>query len=437
MQNTNFLLKVKVLIRKHAAVPLLLMVFAIFLSTGIYIYTAKDDAAFQVNHIEGDPSVLNHIQISGQLIDGYHKTSFQWQGSATAAQTAINEKVETPGLYRYFMGGMKKIDDLDFSVSGTPFNRDYIITLREMKNNRTIRYEVAEATVPTRVYSMNTVYTNPLEYGIALIGDDVYWTLVATKQYGGSNGIYKLAFKSTSSYSEKSPESSVIMTFPLKDEGADDSTGIDVLGLEAVGDKLVLLLVQNNELHIQAYNTYGKRLGEAVMPDFQLVGQNTEENKPRYFEGYEAFVHAEENQIILSFNNSPSTDKTFITIDLTQAADIVDITRLTAESKGIREDTNYGYGVRDAFYNEGTLYYLTSVREVEDDSVNYIDARLPKRLVIHAYQQKKLVYKGELLTDINDDRIKWKNFNQSNYSIDEREYRNFDKLLIRKAQPKA
>lgn len=437
MQNSPILLKIITCIRKHSALPLLLIALGIFLGTGIYIYAAKDGASFQVNHIEGDPSVLNQVHIRGQLIDGYHKTSFEWQGSSTAAHTAINKNVEFPRLYRYFMGGMKKIDDLEFSVSGKPFQQDYLFTLREIKKNKMTRYEVAEVTVPTRVYSTDTVYTNPLEYGIALIGDDVYWTLVSTKQYGGTNGIYKLAFQSPSNYSGSYPESNAIMSFPLKEEGANDSAGVDVLGLEAVGDKLVLLLVQNNELHIQAYNTYGKRLGEAAMPDFQLVGQNTEEKKPRYYEGYEAFVHPEENQIILSFNNSSSKTNTFITVDLTQAADIVDVTKLSIESEGIREDANYGNGVRDALYYNRTLYYLTSIREVEDDSVNYIEPRMPKRLVIHAYQQERLVYKGELISDINDDLIKWKNFNQLNYSIDEREYRNFDKLLIRKAQPKA
>jgi len=436
MQNMPMLLKIKTCIQKHSALPLLFIAIAIFLGTGIYIYTAKEGATFQVNHIEGDPSILNHVHISGQLIDGYHKTSFEWQGSAAAAHTTINKKVQMPALYSYFRMGMKKMNDLEFSVSGTPFSREYIITLREKNNNKMTRYEVAEVTVPTRLYSMDTVYTNPLEYGITLIGDDVYWTLVTTKQYGGSNGIYKLAFKSTSYYSGSYPESSAITTFPLKEEGADDSAGVDVLGMEAVGDKLVLLLVKNNELHIQAYNIYGKRLGEAVMPDFQLVGQNTEGKKQRYYEGYEAFVHAEENQIILSFNSSPSTDKTFITVDFSQTAEIVDVTRLTVDSEGIREDTDYGYGVRDALYYDGTLYYVTSLREIEDESLSYIEPRLPKRLVIHAYQRERLVYKGELNTDINDDSIKWKNFNQSGYSIDFREYRNFDKLLIRKAQPK-
>lgn len=434
--NRNFTFKQMLFsVKRHAALPCLVAALTLIITIGASIIAGKNNVYMQVEHITGDSSVLNGIQISGKIIDGYHKTSFSWEGSKVTNKTTIHPSVEMVTFYRYINGDIKqRIQDLAFSVSGSPYQREFLITKEKLKGYKNLQRDEALVDIPIRADSYDSTFANPLEYGVATIGDDVFFTLATSKLYTGSNGIYKLGFKSTMPYMQDYPESEQLVSFDLKPQGAALEKGINVLGLEAVNDKLILILEQNNELHLRVFNAYGKQLGKTIVPHFNLMDPNdASSSEHKYNQLYEAFRNKEEQQLILAFSSDHSiASKTYITLDLSQGATIVDKTTFSNTTEKMQEDYALYTGKRHAAFIKGKLYYVAEIKEIIAPEMRHIDQRQISHLLVYVYEKNKLVYEGELMTNINDDRIMWKNFNQSSFSIDEREHRSFQSLNLRR-----
>jgi hypothetical protein len=86
-------------------------------------------------------------------------------------------------------------------------------------------------------------------------------------------------------------------------------------------------------------------------------------------------------------------------------------------------------------YKNGKLYmvYKRLTPEGKTENEKLFEPALPQELLIQVYEQSKLMYEGELVTDLNNDSIEAVNLNGA-YSYDPSEHRTFDHIVIQSAQ---
>jgi len=422
-------------LKRHAALPLAVAAAVLITLVIVDVRSAKGQGTYMAEHLQGDSSVLEDVTVSGAIVDGNHKTSFAWRGSEVSIDTEVYPYARNEWRYRYGYGFYKRIGDYYYSASGNIWGQEYSVTRQENRANRMVNYEHAAASIPVRpiVYKENAAdYTNKPDYGLAAIGEEVFFTVVTTKGYKGTNGIYKLAFDPTSPYipPDERQQSSPIMTFSLDANEDEHTGGIEVLGLESVGGKLALILVKEGALVIEGYSTSGERLGEAKVEPFSLSGRDQSgTNRVNHYESYEAYSNDESGMLSLSFLSNQSA-RTIVSLDFTENVRLADVTVASIEDDKIKEESEYGYNVRFITFKNGRLYYASVVRESEETEQANIYGIHPIKFMLHVYESGELVYKGELHTDINDDLIRVKNYFDQSFSYDPIEYRNIYDVRI-------
>jgi len=433
MGENTAIIKIVAAIKRHAAIPLLVICLLLLLFTLTGLYGAKDKATFKAEHQWGDPAVLDDVTISGQLLDGYHNASFAWKGSDVFVKTRLNAIAEQPNFYRYSHGGEKKIGNFRYMVYNYEYSYKlgYEVTEREFSGNKQVSNNRAIAVIPLEFSAIDksqSPYMNSNEYGIAKIEDDVFFTVTTTRAYHGQNGIYKLSF--SDDYSNDKPVSEPITTFSLDLNKDEQSMGIEVLGLEAVGDKLALILVKEGKLVVEGYNLDGSLIGSASVEPFALNGWgHSTPSAESVSERYEAFANKGEQTLTLSFRRDALQRKA-VTFSFAQSVELTDVTDMTIGSDLFIEDRILG--LQYMTYKSGKMYVVSSLQELEEESHRdtFYATIAPRRLLVQVYEKGKLVYKGELITDINDDLIRLKNINASSIGYSTIDNRNFYEFHI-------
>lgn len=424
--------------KRHIALPLALLAAVFIVFTLAQVIGAKEQGTYKIVDEYGDRAVLEDVAIRGSIVDANHRTDFTWQGAEVNTETTIYPHAQHEWRYRYAPGFYERIGDHYYAVHLGMWIQDYSISRHTFRGNKQLEQETATLTVPVAQIEVrddnSAEYTNTLAFGLAGAGEDTFFTAVTTDGYKGTNGIYKLVYNDSSQYvdpSERQP-SLPIMTFSL-DANADDnsSTSIAVLGLEAVGDKLALILLKNDALVIEGYSTDGQWLGEAVVSPFALVGnEHTEaENSPKHYEQYEAYSNAESNSLSLSFRSNQG-QRTVVSLDFSEEIKLADVTTISTDSSSLREDYDYEHGARFITFKNGRLYYAGAFREVDEDGANYLNAMSPLKFLVHVYEHGEQIYRGELVTDVNDDLIRMQNRSLHDFSYDVLQYRSFFEVRI-------
>ena len=110
-----------------------------------------------------------------------------------------------------------------------------------------------------------------------------------------------------------------------------------------------------------------------------------------------------------------------LSFDFSNGIELVDWSNLSFEGN---EENNYG-GVSLLGYRNGRVIAVRSYREPESEQDRGVfDILRPQHLYLYVFEHAKLIYKGELATDKNDDRIRA--FNRvGGYDYSPTEHRNF------------
>ncbi len=425
-------------LRKHAAIPVLIAALALIVAMAFHFYRMKEDGTFALKDLSGDRNVLEGVVIRGQLGDGYHRTSWRLDEGRLETTTDLFDQPIWPDTYRYIPGGNKRIGDMEFRVGG---NREFdIMSYRRPPGEPFFYMPVGTAYVtPPIQYGQSgngnaVTYANPLEYGIASIGDKVYFTVPVTYDSIGTSGIYELNFfdwfNILTVHKDDYPARKLV-DIPLEANASEQSPGIDVLGLEAAGDKLILISVENHQLKLRSYDrASGKLLGEATVPDFNLPNRpGTPSGAEAYVESYEAFVDEKQQALNLSFRGSSVKQRYLLSFDLSKG---VELTGTLKASFSDGEEDAY-QGIYAASYRNGKFYIIRTFRDsrkVADDP-SY-DVFLPRRCYLYVFERSELVYKGEIATDMNDDSVEALNqLPQANgTTYDQMDYRQFSNITI-------
>jgi len=374
---------------------------------------------------------MDGITISGTIIDANHKTSFTWQDAQVESETEVYSNRQKDKVYRYFRGLFRPINDYYYYVYNFP-DRGFFIERGTLTdgNWKTLDTVVLDIPVKRLVQENNNVWEFSIEntYGLTEAEGDVYFTLTSPPKYKGMNGIYRLNFD------QWEQETEPIMTFNLNNTSVEEETGTAVLGLESVNDILALILVKDNALVIEGYQTNGAKLGEIVLSPFIFEHINAEfadeDTLARYEVRYEAYSQEETGVLSLSFNSDQS-HRTIVTLQRSEdELKLIDITEITKEDDLLREHGDNEHGERFITYKDGRLYYVGVFHEYIDKEGYALDNMSPIRLLIRVYEQGNIVYTDELLTDVNDDLLRVNQYDLSHYNYDRAEYRNFYNLYI-------
>ncbi|WP_040951320.1 hypothetical protein [Gorillibacterium massiliense] len=431
-------------ISRHAAIPTLVLAVIAIGGIGGAVYGQKDQSSFYIKDIAGDRQALKEVVISGELKDGFHSNRFSISNGQVLVETDVYEQPEQPDLYRYSRGGFKRIGNREYEVHGLG---TFSIMAREKTPGG--RYVGSTSAVhPALVFppgqSENSAsISNVLEYGLAASGDNIYFTAPVTWDYGGRTAIYEWNQKDFTATGDPAdlPPARTVAEWDLTPAEEDSVKAMDVLGLEAVGDKLVVVTIQNGELLLRAYDRKtGNFAGEDRVPGIDIGHNiNSGENQPKgemsyVSEPYQAFSDNEAGTLTLLFDKTVMPEGAWamkiVCFQFTKDG-IITAQNLDVNDTDVQQDRYYGQTMMD--YRDDKLYWVRTVQDNRLYEGDYAhDQVLPKHLWVTVYKDGQSLYKGELVTDLNEDTNAFLTMKEFNY--DQMKNRNFANLAISGAE---
>lgn len=437
-------------IKRHLAVPVLALLTLILVLVYLNIYLAKDRGTFELRDIQGDRSALEDVRIHGEYRDGYHRTFFSIQGQALDTKTQILNKAIPAISMKYATFGAKVINDLHYNVRPSFYGlSNFDVMVEDRTDLRKIKQAggYVQTGVITHYKNADSDYvehhfTNDLNYGIAKIGDAVYFTVPTTKDYTGTNGIYEIV-EFSSSYGYTNPDRAVepareLVTFSLDQNKSEHAESLEVLGLEAVGQYLALIMVEGDQLIIRGFNRDGALRGEYIVEDFRLMGNGTasadEDTRITYHPNYRAYVDHDLNVLNIRFSQNVMDPRqaqtTIYSLDFSNGVKLVH----TLETEHDLDKQDRFFNVDVLSYRHDKLYILQSFRKLSNE-LDPHQPFYPKQLILSVYEAGKLLYEGEIVTDLNDDLTQLLKPNPYSHGdgFNETQYRNFDHIRIESA----
>ncbi len=430
--------------KRHAALPALAAALVMIGAMTSAAYRSKDNGTFEIRDLAGSREAIRDVTIRGELRDGVHRTRFLIEEGRIRTDTELFEQPKWSDFYRYVPGSPARLDGMEYSVQNT--RSLYTITSRKM-TDRGYSVPVGSAEVvppPMRRESEaredGIRSANPPEYGLAAIGDNVYYTVPVSSQFVGTSAIYELkfyqwGFRPVIDPQDYAPRRLVDVSLAANESG--EGAGIEILGLESVGDRLALISVENETLRVRSYDgRTGQFKGEAAVPGFRLPARGSDSGAAAdasYYESYEAYPDDERLMLTLSFRRGSSTeqrsDRTALSFGFSDGVELAARTEL-AFSDGDEDTYN---GVSDMIYRNGKLYAIRSFRERETEESRILyDIARPKHLYMYVYEGSQLTYKGEIETDLNEDNIRVYNQSpmQGGFGYSQMDYRYFTNIAF-------
>lgn len=384
--------------KRHVVVPALFAALAVLVYSALRVEAGKQREPFAWADLEGDRSAIADVTLSGSLADGYHRTTFAARGGDVSSKTTVYATA-------------RRARPLPYILLGEQFGNEKVEIYGPMPYELrwSDGFRGASAQVSPRLVGSGTEYTNQLEYGLAKVGDKYYFAVPTTRKYTGTNGIYEFDFRTIDeSYRGTSRQ---LASIPLDKNGDPSSSGIEVLGLEAVGDKLALLTAEDGKLVVAGYDGgSGKRLGRVQIDDFVLAGRPEASGRSvTYYEGYRAFADEEQGMLSLRFGGSTSDRNprsTVWTVSLKPGEmRLIDKTELS-DMEGMVAPDSFKFDGDQIRYLDGRLYVARALSESEQTSAIAMSVARPMRLFLEAYEGGGLVYRGELKSAMNDDAFR-------------------------------
>src|SRR5690606_27037748 len=333
-------------LKRHIALTLTIVAAVLIIAALVLVRGAKEHGTYEITHLYGDPSVMEGITISGAIQDEHHRTSFVWLDDHVDSKTVVFAKPHRNWTYHY-RRLYERINDYYYTVHLNSY-KGLKIERNSLHHNRWEHSEYIEMELPIARLFYKESYSSDdmrrLSYGLAEVEGELYITLVTTTGYEGINWIFKL--NSDKWYKQLYPNASFeptqIMSYRSDLNDIENTTQTAVLGLEAVGDSLALILVRDDKLVIEGYRTDGEKLGETAVTPFIFEEINDElaeeDGSARYGVEYEAYHDAENGMLTLSFRNQQSQlQRTTVTVQCTEdGIKLIDITELKRADELLR-----------------------------------------------------------------------------------------------------
>jgi len=248
-----------------------------------------------------------------------------------------------------------------------------------------------------------------LAQGLVQMNGRIYFTVLTTRDYSGTNGIYAIdRYSSMWEMAGLNPKetgsASTVTNFSLNDHDT------AVLGLEAAEGKLILIMSINNVLTLRAYNPEdGSLAGELAVTGIKEADS---------LEDYLEFIDG--NTLNLAFKD------TIVSVGIEE--DNISLKHLV---QGIDFNNEY----LDIFINKicevnGRLFIFSNVNR-RDEGNNPIQELRPKHFMLHVFSGSNLIYIGEFINDSDEDYEADRRRNSSTFGYNYRKYRQFESVSVK------
>lgn len=489
--------------KKHAALPLLVITLAFIFLIQNNIRSMAANSTFYIEDLQGQREQLNDVIVSGNLQDGYHNNIFTIENGNLEVKTNYYHHYKDLIPSKINQWFSKVINNIEYDLRLYFEGRNVTANIKYYDRNpkKSSRPSYGEAIIKTDIisekYTSNSWTTaTSASYVITNIGDRIFFTIPTTEGYGGTNGIFEvISFSDKLNYllstkikqkeetdqtqnsqhgtnTNNQGEEAQIKTvaeFSIDINDQTETSYLEVLGLQAVDNNLVLILRQNSSLIFRAYDSEsGEQTGGVIINDLSS-----------YLERYEAFndgntlnlcfrkkVSGDERKILtfeiidenqINKNEANKTDKNSIInneIIKDRNNEIKNKESKIAENYYNDEDNDkvimhgnlrltniidavYMSSEVDRIFNiyhkDNKVYIVLSLTESEENKNTPYYVLRPKQTLIYVYEGSKLAYKGEIITDMNQDDIfqLYEPSPRGGISYDRYERRIFEDIQIR------
>lgn len=435
--------------KRNLALILLGISSILILSAFSYAFIKKDDVTFYLKDIKGDQAALNDITIAGVLQDRFHGQYFEikegkvnhrfkyFNTSSDFVEPSVNyiNGISSGDLAYWFQNSYEVTPDADTktTTSKRDVYSEHIVEERTISANKVelfaeirVRHKDLKSTIENDSFSINTgiiVEADEFEYEIietvgklpdgteytmsrwvtmkellpinndnlsncmTLLDGKIYFVVPTTKKCSGENGIFIVdefeawwRESAENGQRKKVGKGRKIVKIDLNDHN------IDVLGLEAINEQLVLTMLVDNFLTLRTYDKYGNFIDEICLEDIDMhmIG-----NSPIV---YESFING--NILNLSLNIGSYGSAQAHALVSVEIGDKIKEKHIIQKPDFINEVTQH-YNI---YEKDNKLYIITNVQSLTENSI-----LRPGRFIIMVYENAKLLYKGELVTDADED----------------------------------
>jgi len=282
------------------------------------------------------------------------------------------------------------------------------------------------ASITSQVYAETMSISDPSN-AFTMLKGSIYFTLLSTPQYKGTNGIYKVEQFTSDWMSQLDDRSQygqikTITSFSL------DEQNLNVLGLKAVDNKLVLILLEDDTLKIRSYHPENGNL----IDQLEVAHLTSHELRGPYG------CYIDGNRLNLSIPRAKESSSQNSDTDLLVSLRIDDdITLLhLVEGLDLEAGEKVAYNLDQIYEVNGKLFVFTYLSEegLELNSAPYSSLSLePKHYAVFVYQNGRLLYKGKFIDDSDQDyianRLKVQSFDSIN--TDYYQYRSIRGIRVR------
>ncbi|MHA6482483.1 hypothetical protein ACX1C1_11355 [Paenibacillus sp. strain BS8-2] len=427
-------------LRAHAVLPLLIISVIIVVYLSLQVYDAQDDGSIEIVDLEGDKAALGDVIIEGYIRDSYHIMDFEWaQNSLTKATTIYDKPLRHAPSYA--RGGPLPNGEYDYEIYPA-FYGGVGFEIRARHNREGYRTDVlgtalVQTSLQYRGDSDGYTFSNYQEKGLAFVGDRVFFVPPTTSDYTGESGIYEvLRFADRGSMQmPEEAETHPLVKLNMDGNSPKDGIGLEVLGLEAVGQHLALVAVVNGEIVIQVYDSNeGTLLGEVALdePIVKLSGEAAVTSNGGYYQEYEASVDEDIGVLNLKFYSTESDEaesKLLVaSISLGNEVKLLNKQELRYEGR----DRALAGEMNLFSFRDGKLYAIMST-SVAPEMYTLFERLYDKQVLIEVYEAGVRLYRGELRTDVNDDLIEARYFASTHGTVDDSKYREIGGFRLRNA----
>ncbi|MEK0317585.1 hypothetical protein [Cohnella sp. 56] len=428
-------------IARHGALPAAALAIAWIVGLAIHTYAARHDETLRLQDLAGSREAIQGVSIGGVVKDGYHRTTFRVQEGHVSSRTEVLEQPR----WTFADGGFGQSGEGKTYTAQREDDGTYKVIVYPTKDGSLVGVGERAYASPSIAYRGQRgpvgqpALANRLEDGIATIGDRVYFTAPVSGKFTGQSGIYELKFyewwqEQRIDKKEYAPRKLADIDLSANAQG--EGGAIEVLGLEAIGGKLALVTAERGALHVRCYDPdTGAELGAIAVPDVRPAAAPDDAAAAGNRAAYEAHPDASRSLLTLAFERAAAGESgrpTTTVLVLDFAGGGIELAqRFDVDMNDGEADTDSAMSAM--YYRDGKLYAVKSRREPQnsDTRIAYEWLR-PRHLYIYVYDRQSLAYKGELLTDVNDDSIRLVNMpaNGSNSVYEQLDYRRFADVSI-------
>ncbi|NLC44838.1 MAG: hypothetical protein GX783_11255, partial [Clostridiales bacterium] len=310
---------------------------------------------------------------------------------------------------RYNPGTSLKSDTLEFEFSSENYYNDEDILL---------------STSGEYIGTVGKIIGSNPQDAFTLLDGQLYFTLLSSPHHKGSNGIYKAeSFVEIWEYLSDSSEMSEEGEMQMPNENSQnraqygnvkpittfslDEQNMSVLAIEAVNGKLILIAIENDTLILRSYHPEtGELMDELPIQELS-------------HEDYEGTLQVFVDDSILNLNivrGANKNNEAYLISNILLSVDVADELSLLHHVENLQLESGEiaPQYIDQMVTADQKLFAFASItreeefsREEEQHGISHEILR-PKHNMMFVYQGDEFLYKGEFITDIDEDYISYR-----------------------------